>query len=259
MAESRESRDTSVQSVDRAISILQVLARRGSERVTDIAADLDLHKSTVSRLLGTLEARGLVVKNEARGSYSLGDGVLQLAAGATRRRGGLNLDRRVCEELAEAVGETIVVTILDGDAVLSIDQVTGPAPISAINWIGQRSPLHATSSGKLFLAEEPQESVARLVPRLTRYTDDTVTDPTVLAADLAAIREQGFAVSHEEHTPGLTALSVPVRDLEGNLLAALTVSGPSTRITVQALPSLVAHARAAAARLSERNGHPKRG
>ena len=259
MVESRESRDGSVQSVDRAISILQVLARGGSVRVSDIASNLDLHKSTVSRLLATLEARGLVAKNETRGSYSLSDGILQLAAGATRRRGGPVLDRQVCEELAEAVGETIVVTILDGDAVLSIDQVTGPAPISAINWIGQRSPLHATSSGKLFLAEESPESVARLLPTLARYTDRTIIDPQALATELAAVRDQGFAVVHGEREPGLSAVSVPVRDLEGRMLVALTVSGPSTRITAQAVPTLVAHARAAAARLSERNGHPKRG
>ena len=73
------------------------------------------------------------------------------------------------------------------------------------------------------------------------------------------MRDQGFAVVHGERTPGLSAVSVPVRDLEGRMLVALTVSGPSTRITAQAVPTLVAHARAAAARLSERNGHPKRG
>ncbi|WP_226344716.1 IclR family transcriptional regulator [Agilicoccus flavus] len=253
-------RDTSVQSVDRAVSILQVLARHGSARVTDIAAELDVHKSTVSRLLATLEARGLVEQSSARGNYVLGDGVTAIAAGAARRHDLALVSRPVCAELAEAVGETVTVTIPDGDAVLSIGQVMGSAVVTTVNWLGRRSPLHATSSGKLFLAAWPPErSRAVLDGDLPAYTERTMTDPGVLARELDRVRELGYATTSEEQEVGLCAVSAPIRDLDAEVVAALTVSGPSFRVTPEAVEALLPRLLTAAARISERNGYPKPG
>ena len=259
MANEREGRDTSVQSVNRAVSILQVLARHGSARVTDIAAELDVHKSTVSRLLGTLESRGLVEQSAARGSYVLGDGITLIAAGAARRHDLALVSREICAELAEAVGETVTVTIPDGEAVLSIGQVTGSAVISTINWLGRRSPLHATSSGKLFLAFHPQLALGVLAGELTAYTPQTLTDPQALTAELERVRAADHAVTAEEQEVGLCAVSAPIRDLEGQVVAALTVSGPSFRVTPEAIEQLLPTLQAAAGRISERNGYPRKG
>lgn len=259
MVNKPEARDTSVQSVDRAVSILQVLARHGTARVTDIAAELDVHKSTVSRLLATLEARGLVEQSSARGSYVLGDGVTRIAAGATRRHGLASLSRPVCTQLAEAVGETVTVTIPDDGAVLSIDQVIGSQVVTSINWIGRRSPMHATSSGKLFLATRPDDAHATLAGELIAYTPATLTDPRQLADELSRIRERDYAVSDEEQEVGLRAVSAPIRDLDGQVVAALTISGPVFRVTSEAIERHLPHLRAAADRMSERNGHPKKG
>ncbi len=259
MANEREGRDTSVQSVNRAVSILQVLARHGSARVTDIAAELDVHKSTVSRLLGTLEARGLVEQSTARGSYVLGDGITLIAAGAARRHDLALVSREICAELAEAVGETVTVTIPDGEAVLSIGQVTGSSVISTINWLGRRSPLHATSSGKLFLAFTPQLAQHVLAGELPAYTPRTLTDPRALAAELERVRVTDHAVTTEEQEVGLCAVSAPIRDLEGQVVAALTVSGPSFRVTPEAIERLLPTLQSAAARISERNGYPRKG
>lgn len=256
MVNKTEGRDGSVQSVDRAVSILQVLARHGSARVTDIAAELDVHKSTVSRLLATLEARGLVEQSSARGSYVLGDGVTRIAAGAARRHGLAPLSRPVCTELAEAVGETVTVTIPDDGAVLSIDQVMGSQVVTSVNWIGRRSPLHATSSGKLFLATRPDVAFADDLPA---YTPATLTDPQQLADELERIRKRDYAVSDEEQEVGLRAVSAPIRDLDGEVVAALTISGPVFRMTPEAIDGHLPHLRAAADRISERNGHPRKG
>src|SRR5215207_5373623 len=151
MREGRTLRDTSVQSVHRAISILQVLAL-GPAGVTDIATELGVHKSTVFRLLATLEARGLVEQHTERGRYRLGYGVVQLAAGATKSDDLSLLSRPICRQLAETVHETVNVAVHDGTAVVSIDQVLGSPTITTHNWVGQRAPLHATSAGKVFLA-----------------------------------------------------------------------------------------------------------
>lgn len=255
-----DSRAGAVSSVDRAISILQVLARHGSARVTDIAAELGVHKSTVSRLLATLEARGLVEQNTTRGSYLLGGGVVQLAAGATRRHDVSVAARPECADLAEAVGETSTVTIHDGTAVLSIEQVIGSQVVTSVNWIGRRSPLHATSSGKLFLAFlSPDERDELLAGELTAYTEHTLTDRDRLLADLAAIRECGYSVATQEQELGLTAVSAPIRDIDGRIVAAITISGPSFRLTPQRVEEVAPLVQAAATRVSERSGQPKKG
>lgn len=257
---SGQIRGHAVSSVDRAISILQVLARHGSARVTDLAAELGVHKSTISRLLATLEARGLVEQNTARGSYLLSGGVVQLAAGATRRHDLSVLARPECADLAEAVGETSTVTIRDGAAVLSIEQVIGSQVVTSVNWIGRRSPLHATSSGKLFLANMPSAERDELLSgELTAYTEHTRTDRARLERDFAAIREQDHSVACEEQEVGLTAVSAPVRNLEGQVIAAITISGPSFRLTCERLTSVIPLVQAAAGRVSERSGYPRKG
>lgn len=107
MTNSGEVRNGSVHSVNRAVSILQVLALRGASGVTQIAGELDVRKSTVFRLLATLEARGLVEQDASRGQYRLGHGVVQLAAGATREYDISVISRPICQELAETIGESV--------------------------------------------------------------------------------------------------------------------------------------------------------
>ncbi|WP_232668790.1 IclR family transcriptional regulator [Pseudonocardia sp. TRM90224] len=260
MPDSRVPRDNSVQSVNRAISIMQVLARHGSARVTEIVAELDVHKSTVFRLLATLEARGLVVQNVERGSYQLGYGVVQLAAGATRTHDLSLLGRPVCTTLAEEVGETVNLAVRDGAAVVSIDQVIGSSTVTSVNWVGQRTPVHATSAGKVFLAFLPPAQVEALLGEgMERFTPHTVVEPAVLERQLADARASGYAFTMEEHEIGLAAVAAPVRSLDGEVVAAVTISGPTYRINEGTVPDLARHVLAAAAEISQRNGYPKRG
>jgi DNA-binding IclR family transcriptional regulator len=260
MQDSRATRDNSVQSVDRAISILQVLARHGDVGVTEIAGELGMHKSTAFRLLATLEARGLVEQNTERGRYQLGYGIVQLAAGATKT-GDLSLvGLPLCRELAETVGETVNVAVHDGRWVVSVDQVIGAAAVTTVNWVGQRSPMHATSAGKVFLAHMPPEQLdALLAEDLERYTPHTVVDPNVLRQQLGLVRDRGFASTSEEHEIGLAAVAAPVRSIDGGVVAAVTVSGPTFRVNEDTIPGLAKHVLAAADEISHRNGHPKRG
>jgi IclR family transcriptional regulator, acetate operon repressor len=260
MQDNRAPRDNSVQAVDRAISILQVLARQGAAGVTEIAGELGMHKSTAFRLLATLDARGLVEQNAERGSYQLGHGVVQLAAGATRSRDLSLLGLPLYRELAETVGETVNVAVPDGRWVVSVDQVIGSAAVTTVNWVGQRSPLHATSAGKVFLASMPPDQVdAVLAEGLERYTPHTVVDPVVLRRQLGVIRERGYASTSEEHELGLAAVAAPISSLDGSVVAAVTVSGPTFRVNEDTIPGLAAHVLAAADAVSQRNGRPKRG
>ena len=171
-------RDTSVQSVHRAISILQVLALGAPPASRTSLTELGVHKSTVFRLLATLEARGLVEQHTERGRYRLGYGVVQLAAGATRMDDLSLLSRPVCRQLAETVRETVNVNVHDGRAVISIAQVLGSPAITSVNWVGQRTSMHATSAGKVFMAHmEPEQLDAVLAEGLEPFTPHTVVDP----------------------------------------------------------------------------------
>jgi DNA-binding IclR family transcriptional regulator len=253
-------RDTSVQSVHRAISILQVIARRGSAGVTEISEELDIHKSTTSRLIGTLEARGLVEQTSHRGGYRLADGVAQLAEGVTRKHDLTVTSRMVCTALAEAVGDTVNVAVHEGRSIVTIDQVIGSSQVTSVNWVGRHQPLHSTSAGKVFLAHMPRtELQTYLDEEMERLTEFTIVDPARLEEELAVVRERGYAVTVDEQEIGLAAVAAPIRAFDGQVVATLIVSGPTFRLTEDTIPDVAQQVMAAAAEISERNGYPKAG
>lgn len=179
----------SVQSVDRALTILELLAADGELGVTEIAGRLGVHKSTASRLLGTLEAHGLADQLPDRGRYQLGIGVLRLA-GATRSRLDIVRESRpVTVALAAEVGETVNVVILSGTETLYLDQVAGTSALQIHNWIGRRNPLHATANGRVLLAHAPAAEVEAILGAvvtssgtLRALTTHTITDRAQLVA-----------------------------------------------------------------------------
>lgn len=260
MSSKGRARDTSVQSVDRAVSILQVLAVQGPSGVTDIAEALEVHKSTVFRLLATLEARGLVEQDSERGRYRIGYTVVELAGGATKGNDLSLLSRPICQELAAAVGETVNLAVHDGQSVISVDQVISSAAITSIDWVGKRTPVHATSAGKVFLAHMPQEQAAEILAQpLEKFTPHTVTDPALLKEQLQTVRELGYAATSEEHEIGLAALSAPVRSLNGQVIAAVSISGPTFRINDHTIPQLAEQLITAGNKISWRKGYLRRG
>ncbi len=220
-----------VQSVDRALSVLEILAKRGVAGVTEIAGELGVHKSTASRLVAVLESRGFVEQLADRGKYRLGFGIVRLAGALTVQRDLAHESRAACEALAADVGETVNVAILDGDRVINISEVRGTGAVAVHNWVGQSTPPHATSSGKVLLAHAALDPRALLGDDLPRFTEHTVTDVGVLAHELHVVRVRGWASTVEEYEPGLNALAAPVRDHAGAVVAAISVAGPSFRLT----------------------------
>jgi IclR family acetate operon transcriptional repressor len=245
-----------VQSVERAISLLQAMGRQQGARVTDLAAQLGVHKSTVSRLLSTLEERGLVEQDGERGHYHLGQGIVQLAANVPRNVSLSTLARPICERLAAEVGETVNLAVLDGSEVVTVDQVIGAGTVAALNWVGQRSPLHATAAGKVFLAFAPPDRLSALLRRpLRAYTPSTITDRQRLRAQLEEVRRHNYSIVTAEHEVGLNAIGAPVRGPDGAVAAALTASGPAYRLTAERLAPVAEKVVSAARVLSRRNGY----
>lgn len=249
-----------MQSVDRAVSILEMLAVVGSAGPTELSTGLDLHKSTIFRLLTTLEARGLVEPDAERGKYRLGNTVVQLAAGAAKTRDLAEIGRPICRELADAVGETVNLSVRDADQVVTVEHVVGSAAVSAIEWPGNRQPLHATAAGKVFLAAMTSGELDAFLARgLPAHTEATITDSGLLHEHLALVRRLDHATTFEENEVGLSAVSTPVRALGDAVVAALTISGPSFRVREDTIPDLLEALSPAAERLSWRCGHVKLG
>jgi DNA-binding IclR family transcriptional regulator len=245
-----------IQSVDRAASILELLGRVGTAGVSEVALELDVHKSTAFRLLGALEARGLVEQSVSRGKYELGIGVLRLANAVYHRLSIVQQARASLERLADDQGETVNLAVQRSGWAVNLDQAMGPSPLASHDWIGNLTPLHATASGKVFLAAlTPDERTALVGPGpLPRFTGATVVDREQLDAELVGVAASGVASTRGELEDGLNAAAVPVRDHLGSVVASISVAGPAFRFD----PSderVVADLRRAGATVSERLGH----
>ncbi|MFD0071132.1 IclR family transcriptional regulator [Streptomyces sp. NPDC127166] len=246
-----------VQSVDRAVSVLEILAQRGEAGVSEVAAEIDVHKSTAFRLLGALEARGLVEQAAERGKYRLGFGIVRLAGAVTGRLDITQQGRPVCERLSEEIGETVNIAVLQEHYAVNLYQVRGPGAVGTHNWVGQLTPVHATSSGKILLAHLPTKERADVLAasRLQKLTPHTLTTRTKLEKNLAEARERGYAVTLEEFEIGLHAVAAPIRSHHGETLAALSASGPAYRFTKERIHELAPLLVQGAEEISHRMGY----
>jgi DNA-binding IclR family transcriptional regulator len=243
-----------VQSVDRALTILEILARAGEAGLGEIADELGVHKSTVSRTVAALAAHDLVEQPESRGPVRLGPGILRLAGATTARLDLVQEGRPVCRALAEETGETVNVAVMAGSTALYVDQALGPSTITSYNWVGQHIPLHATSNGRVLLGALSPDERRAAWGELTAFTEHTVTRPAELERLVEEARSQGYAVVRDELDIGLTAMAAPVHNAHGELVASISLSGPSFRLDPDREHELLAPLRRAADDLSARLG-----
>ncbi len=244
----------SVQSVDRALTILEQLARHGEAGVTELAAGLGVHKSTAFRLVATLEQHGLVEQTEDRGKYRLGVGLLRLAGATTARLDVVQEARPVSRKLAADTGETVNVAVLADRAALYLDQVAGSSALQPHNWVGQHIPLHATANGKVLLCGLEPDRLDDTLGSLAAYTDMTITKKEALRAELDRVRAQGYAVAVDELEVGLTAAAAPILNAHGDVIASMSVSGPTFRLPAARIQTVVGQLVEAATEVSHRLG-----
>ncbi len=257
MSNDSSTRDPSlIRSVDRAVAILDLLARDGWSTGAEVARDLGVHRSTALRLLGTLERHSLVERDPRTSKYRLGRRLPQLASVVTGEFDLRYMARPVCERLAGALGETVTLDVLDADEIVPIEQASGSTSVVSVNWLGRRTPIHCTASGKVILAFAPDAVRQRLLDHpLERRTPHTIIDRGELDEQLAAAFKAGFARTHEELEVGLDAIAAPVHSAEGSVVAAIDVSGPAHRLQDPDRPELVELTCEAAADLSRRLGY----
>ena len=245
-----------VRSVDRAAALLLALGEsQGEAGVTELARRLGLHKSTASRLLATLQKRGLVEQDDETGKYRLGLVVIRLAERAERTLDLRGIALPELERLARLTHETTGLGILEGDTMLAVAQVDGPNLIAVGDWTGRATPLHCVASGKVLLSSLAEREVLRIVRRgLVSYTERTIVELEPLLEELARIRRRGYATAIGEYELGLNAVAAPVHDARGNVIAAVDIWGPAFRLTPRRIPELATQAREAAAAITVRLG-----
>jgi DNA-binding IclR family transcriptional regulator len=239
-----------MQSADRGFAILAAFSDRRPELgVSELARELGLHKSTVSRLLGTLEGRGLVRRVGER--FVPGPELVRLGSLASRDVALLPLARPILSRLAEDTGETVNLAVRQGDAVLNVHQVETVHFVGLTDWTGRTTPLHATANGKALLAfgDDP---VPRALPALT---ERTIVGRRALEEELERTRERGYARAVEELESGLISVAAPVFDWRRSCVAAVSVAGPSYRVPVSRLSRLGPACASAAFEISRALGH----
>ncbi|TYD00172.1 IclR family transcriptional regulator [Arthrobacter echini] len=246
-----------VQSVDRALAVLEILARDGDAGVSSIALEMNIHKSTASRLLASLVNRELVHQDSERGKYRLGFGILRLASSIPGRLSLVREARPVLEGLAEKFKETVNLAVLRSDYAVNLDQAMGPSTLATYDWVGSLTPLHATSSGKVLLATLPPDERERLLTEtgLPARTPRTITDRAELERQLIKVARDGYGIVKEEFEIGSNAVAVPIVSHLDLVIAAISISGPAFRFDPEAMPELVEELRQAGRRISTRMGH----
>ena len=238
---------------ERVVELLDALgAAPDGLGVSDAARELDVHRSTASRLLGTLMASDMVERDSITLRYRLGVRVVGLAATAVARLPVVSQARPELEQLSAATSETANLAILERFHVVYVDQVTPAQTVVMASWVGRRSPVHASSSGKAMLAfGDDRARQALLRRRLEPLTDRTITDPAVLRAALDEVRRRGYASSMGELEDGLITIAAPVM-VDGKAVAAVSTSGPAYRVPARDLPGLGRRVMEAAAGVGHR-------
>lgn len=219
-----------VRATMRTFEILEQLRDSGSARVTDLADDLGVAKSTVHNHLRTMEEEGYVVKEA--GQYRLGLQFLSFPHSLLESNRLYQAAKPEVDEFVEKTDERCQVMVKEKDHGVYIYQATGTRSITTQSRVGTKVELHSTSIGKALLAYQPQAVVDRVIEDdgLPGHTENTITDPDELKAALETVRDEGVAFDDEEGLLGLRCIAAPVRNSDGESIGAISVSGPSTRI-----------------------------
>lgn len=252
----RTSNNTT-QAARKAVRLLNCFtsSTASSLSVSELSAMTAWTPSSVSRLLSALEAGGLVQRDEVSGRYLLGLQLVALAGAALAQRALYTVSHPHLLRLAAASGETTNLCVLDSMQVLTIDEAVGTHPIKVSGWIGVRHPLHATAAGKALLAALPEDRRdVILASGLPVLTPQTITNRERLLRELDQVNATGYALTIEELAAGLTVIAAPVRDYTDAVVAAITVGGPSFRITERHLEDCITLVKAEAAAISSELG-----
>lgn len=235
------SSENTVQSVDRALQILGYLgSKREGYGVTELSREIGLNKTSVYRMLSTFVKHGYAEQDPETERYKLGYKVLELSSSLLE-----SIDLRVeakvfLRELEQFTNEVIHLVVYSNGEVVYIEKLEGTETLRMHSKVGTRAPMHCTSVGKVILAYLPQDEVTQIVEKhkLPKHTEHTITDKEAFYKHLAEVRERGYALDLEENELSICCIATPIFDRTGRVTAAVSVSGPSTRMTSETMDLL---------------------
>ena len=247
-----------IQAVSHALDLLEQFHDDIDELgVTELSKRLKLHKNNVFRLLATLESRGYIEQNKATENYRLGLKSLELGQTFIKQMGLLRQAKPILDQIVEACNETSYVAIFKDGHSVYLDVVETDLTVRVVSRVGSRLPAYATAAGKVHLAHMSSEELQETFPdkQLTTYTPTSIQNRDALFAELKTIAEQGYAFDNEELDSGVRCIAAPIRDYTRRIVGAISISGPSMRMSDERIKSeLVPLAIQASKDLSKRLG-----
>ncbi|MEW5953204.1 MAG: IclR family transcriptional regulator [Bacillota bacterium] len=253
MSTGNDRRVKTVQAVDRSLAILEALARHGGPvSLTVLSNKLGLNISTVHRLLNTLIVAGFVEQEPNQGRYRLGLKAFEVGNAALYNLDIRSIAKPYLKELVDKCNETANLSILDRGDVVYIDQVESSNIVKMFAKPGTRGPSYCTGSGKVMLAFLTPHELDKTMREIKffKHTENTITDPRQLKKELEKIHQQGYSVDQGELEEGVQCVAAPIRNHEGKCIAAVSISGPASRITGFSLAELIRIVTHAANRVS---------
>lgn len=255
--DSKDSKDNLLSSVKNALLILRSFSMDEPEKkISDLALQLGLNKSTVSRTMATLASEGFVYKDPETKKYRLGMTIISLSGIINNNMDVYTESQPILNKLVQDIDETAHISILDNTDVIYIQKIECNHYVRALTHVGKRNPAYCTSSGKVLLAYADESVVETTINSgLKKYTETTITDPDELREHLRKIKQDGFAYSLAEFNEGVHSVAAPIYDYTGKVIAALTVVGPMQRIQQNKIRPLAKKVIEASMEISDRMGY----
>jgi len=246
-----------IQSLDRGLEILFILAESKSKGVTELANELQVNKSTVFRLLETMEKRNLVQQDKVTAKYKLGIGLLHISEGLVKNLDIINVSRPILKQLMDSTKESVHLCTYSNDKVYVVDQVKSNHIMKVSATIGHEEPIHCSSVGKCILAYLSEEERNRILDgvQFIPYTEKTKTSKEALIQELEQIRNNGYALDDEELSVGVCCIAAPIYNHKGEIKNCLGISGPSARIRMENIDSYINKVKIAAGNISHNMGY----
>jgi DNA-binding IclR family transcriptional regulator len=248
-----------INSILRACRILRSFSGENTHfKMSDLARQLRLDRSTTYRILLSLEQAGFVEKDEA-GTYSLGLAAFEIGNAYLLQTDLIQVSKPIMTDLASKAQETVHLAVLSDIEIVYVDKVDSPRALGVMSKIGQRGPLHCTALGKTLLALQPEDEQSRIIQeiRMTRFTSRTITSKQKLIQELRTVKEQGYALDRREIEEDVECIGAPILNHLGNVVAALSVSGPQKKIGTPREKQFIRDVVRAAASISGKMGYLK--
>lgn len=250
-----------IQAVSHALDLLEQFHDDVDELgVTELSKRLKLHKNNVFRLLATLESRGYIEQNKATENYRLGLKALELGQTFIKQMGLLRQAKPILERMVEESNETSYVAIYKENHIVYLDVIETNLTVRVVSRVGSRLPAYCTASGKVHMAHMSEEELDELLAsmKFVQHTPTTISNADALRKAIEQVRENGYAIDDEELDPGVRCIAAPIRDYTRRIVGAISISGPSMRISDERIKTeLVPLVLKSAADLSTRLGYPK--